>query len=148
MKSSKRAGEANVPKTTGRVYIVTEEGLMPHKQLSVSSVELPSSSPQLKNPAKAPPNPYNLTKYLILRELTKLNGHGGVPTSILCKRLELGATNVDTLLKKYARFGLVCCTGRIKRKEGGRPFGLWQITDLGKERFYHLEKKITSGESK
>ena len=125
--------------------MVAEEGLMPAKQLPVSRLEEPSSSALLKNPAKAPPNIYNLSKYLILRELTRLSGQGGVPTSILCKRLELGATNVDTLLKKYARFGLVSCVGRIKRKEGGRPFGLWQITDLGKERFYYLEKKIASG---
>jgi len=122
-----------------------EKGLMPTKQQGIPSSELGGSSPKVKNPESPSRNTSNLTKFLILRELTKLDGHGGVPSSILAKRLDLKVTNVETRLAHYAEFGLVTRLHRIKRREGGRPFYLWGITTLGKERLNYFESKIQQG---
>jgi len=126
--------------------MVTEEGLMPAKQHSIPSSELGGSLPKVKNPESLSRNSSNLTKYLVLRELTRLDGHGGVPSSALAKRLGLNLTNVETRLKHYAEFELVTRLGKIKRREGGRPFYLWGITTLGKERLNYFESKIQRGQ--
>jgi len=125
--------------------MVAEEGLMPVKQHDIPSGQLGGSLPQVKNPESPSRNSSNLTKYLILRELVKQDGHGGIPSSALAKILGLSLCNVEHRLAHYAEFELVTRLGKIKRKEGGRPFYLWGITILGKERLNYFENKIQQG---